>query len=42
MPLNGFAMVPVPAGNGPAGAARSGQEMMLPPRTGPPCQSVRR
>ena len=40
MPLNGLAMVPVPPGKGPAGAARSGQAAMIPSRTGPPSQSA--
>ena len=36
MPLKGPETVPVPAGKGPAGAARSGQEPMLPPGPGRP------
>src|ERR1039457_5098899 len=34
IPLKGPETVPVPAGKGPAGAARSGQAAMSPPRTG--------
>jgi hypothetical protein len=42
MPLNRPETVPVPAGKGPAGAARSGQAAMSPPRTGPPGQTASR